>query len=238
MGLGVPRWWFTVAIPPLCLAIARPGRTGRLATSARRARRPPSRPTTRRRSEVDARGRQMIATLLVVLFVGLMLVGVPIARRARPRRHGRDRRCQCRRRRGAGCSRCRRTCYASSPSTRCSPCRCSCWSARSSTARASPGAWSPSPRPRRPRPRHAAAVAILVAMVLGGISGSGPANAAAVGGVMIAAMAQGRLSGGVLGQRGRRGRGDRHPDPAVDRLHRLLRATCPARRCRRCSPPA
>jgi TRAP-type C4-dicarboxylate transport system permease small subunit len=22
MGLGVPRWWFTIAIPPLCLAIA------------------------------------------------------------------------------------------------------------------------------------------------------------------------------------------------------------------------
>jgi C4-dicarboxylate transporter, DctM subunit len=34
-------------------------------------------------------------------------------------------------------------------------------------------------------------VAIVVAMVLGGISGSGPANAAAVGGVMIAAMAKG-----------------------------------------------
>lgn len=33
-------------------------------------------------------------------------------------------------------------------------------------------------------------VAILVAMVLGGISGSGPANAAAVGGVMLAAMAR------------------------------------------------
>lgn len=33
-------------------------------------------------------------------------------------------------------------------------------------------------------------VAILVAMVLGGISGSGPANAAAVGGVMIAAMSK------------------------------------------------
>lgn len=33
-------------------------------------------------------------------------------------------------------------------------------------------------------------VAILVAMVLGGISGSGPANAAAVGGVMIVAMAR------------------------------------------------
>ncbi len=33
-------------------------------------------------------------------------------------------------------------------------------------------------------------VAIFVAMVLGGISGSGPANAAAVGGVMIAAMAR------------------------------------------------
>ncbi|MEO7853192.1 MAG: TRAP transporter large permease subunit, partial [Rubrivivax sp.] len=33
-------------------------------------------------------------------------------------------------------------------------------------------------------------VAVLVAMLLGGISGSGPANAAAVGGVMIAAMAR------------------------------------------------
>jgi len=33
-------------------------------------------------------------------------------------------------------------------------------------------------------------VAILVAMILGGISGSGPANAAAVGGVMIAAMSR------------------------------------------------
>ena len=22
MGLGVPRWWFTAAVPPLCLAIA------------------------------------------------------------------------------------------------------------------------------------------------------------------------------------------------------------------------
>jgi len=33
-------------------------------------------------------------------------------------------------------------------------------------------------------------VAVLVAMVMGGISGSGPANAAAVGGVMIAAMAR------------------------------------------------
>jgi C4-dicarboxylate transporter, DctM subunit len=33
-------------------------------------------------------------------------------------------------------------------------------------------------------------VAILVAMVMGGISGSGPANAAAVGGVMIAAMSR------------------------------------------------
>jgi C4-dicarboxylate transporter, DctM subunit len=33
-------------------------------------------------------------------------------------------------------------------------------------------------------------VAIVVAMVMGGISGSGPANAAAVGGVMIAAMAK------------------------------------------------
>ena len=67
------------------------------------------------------------------------------------------------------------------------------------------------------------AVAILVAMVLGGISGSGPANAAAVGGVMIAAMAKAGYPRAVLGQRRRRRGGHRHPDPAVDRLHRLQR---------------
>jgi TRAP-type C4-dicarboxylate transport system permease small subunit len=37
MGLGVPRWWFTVAIPPLCLAIA-----VRAALAGRRAWRDPS----------------------------------------------------------------------------------------------------------------------------------------------------------------------------------------------------
>lgn len=46
-------------------------------------------------------------------------------------------------------------------------------------------------------------VAILVAMFLGGISGSGPANAAAVGGVMIAAMSRagypGSFSAAVVG---------------------------------------
>ena len=46
-------------------------------------------------------------------------------------------------------------------------------------------------------------VAILVAMFLGGISGSGPANAAAVGGVMIAAMSRagypGSYSAAVVG---------------------------------------
>ncbi len=46
-------------------------------------------------------------------------------------------------------------------------------------------------------------VAIVVAMFLGGISGSGPANAAAVGGVMIAAMARagypGSFSASVVG---------------------------------------
>ena len=32
MGLGVPRWWFTIAIPPLCLAIAaRAAQAGRAA---------------------------------------------------------------------------------------------------------------------------------------------------------------------------------------------------------------
>jgi C4-dicarboxylate transporter, DctM subunit len=46
-------------------------------------------------------------------------------------------------------------------------------------------------------------VAILVAMVMGGISGSGPANAAAVGGVMIVAMARagypGAFSASIVG---------------------------------------
>ena len=145
-------------------------------------------------------------------------------RRARARRHGRDRRGQ-RRLAVVGAARgaaehARE--HRQVPAAR--ACRCSCWSARSSTARASPGAWSPSPRPASAaRPARLPAVAILVAMVLGGISGSGPANAAAVGGVMIAAMAAARLSGGVLGQRRRRGGGHRHPDPAVDRLHRLQR---------------
>ena len=73
-------------------------------------------------------------------------------------------------------------------------------------------------------PGTLAAVTVLVAMFLGGISGSGPANAAAVGGVMIAAHVARRLSDGVLGQRDRRGGGDRHPDPAVDRAHHLQRA--------------
>ena len=32
MGLGVPRWWFTIVVPPLCLAIAwRAIQAGRLA---------------------------------------------------------------------------------------------------------------------------------------------------------------------------------------------------------------
>ena len=44
------------------------------------------------------------------------------------------------------------------------------------------------------RPGSLAAVAVIVAMFLGGISGSGPANAAAVGGVMMAAHVARRLS--------------------------------------------
>ena len=62
------------------------------------------------------------------------------------------------------------------------------------------------------------------AMVIGGISGSGPANAAAVGGAMMGALVARRLSARVLGQRDRCRGGDRHPDPAVDRVHHLHRA--------------
>ena len=67
-------------------------------------------------------------------------------------------------------------------------------------------------------------VAIAVAMFLGGISGSGPANAAAVGGVMIAAMSRAGYPAFVLGQRGGRGGSHRHPDPALGGLHHLLGA--------------
>ena len=35
MGLGVPRWWFTAPVPPLCLAIAvRAARWGLAASAA------------------------------------------------------------------------------------------------------------------------------------------------------------------------------------------------------------
>ena len=67
-------------------------------------------------------------------------------------------------------------------------------------------------------------VAIAVAMFMGGISGSGPATAAAVGAVMLLAMAQRRLSGSLLGIGDRRRRRPGHPHSAFDRLHRLFRA--------------
>lgn len=66
-------------------------------------------------------------------------------------------------------------------------------------------------------------VAIAVAMFLGGISGSGPANAAAVGGVMIAAMSRAGYPKS-FGQRGRSGRSDGHSDSAFGGFHHLLGA--------------
>ena len=66
-----------------------------------------------------------------------------------------------------------------------------------------------------------ATVAMIVAMVIGGISGSGPATSAAVGGVVTRSMVKRRLSAPVHRQRRRRRGGDRHSHPAVDRLHHL-----------------
>ena len=71
-------------------------------------------------------------------------------------------------------------------------------------------------------------VAIAVAMFLGGISGSGPATAAAVGGVMIAAMSRAGYPAGFFSQRGRGGGGDRHPDSTFHRVHRVSRCWCPS----------
>jgi TRAP-type mannitol/chloroaromatic compound transport system permease large subunit len=69
MGLGVPRWWFTAPIPLFCAAIALRAGRRRLASLAR----------TRSGAEPGGRARPMIGTLLFVVFVGLMLAGVPIA---------------------------------------------------------------------------------------------------------------------------------------------------------------
>ena len=53
MGLGVPRWWFTVAIPPLCLAIA--ARAAQAGWHVWRGEPAPADPADHeRRSEVDA----------------------------------------------------------------------------------------------------------------------------------------------------------------------------------------
>ncbi len=75
-------------------------------------------------------------------------------------------------------------------------------------------------------------VAILVCMLLGGISGSGPADAAAVAMVMIPAMAQAGLSARVLGEPDRGGGLDRDPHSALDRVHRLQRAGAAGERAR------
>ena len=66
-----------------------------------------------------------------------------------------------------------------------------------------------------------AAVTVIVSMFLGGISGSGPANAAAVGGAMIGALSRAgyprAFSATVIGAAA----ATDTPDPAVDRPHHL-----------------
>ncbi len=90
----------------------------------------------------------------------------------------------------------------------------------------------------RPWPRHAATGRHCRGHVPGRHLGLGPANAAAVGGVMIAAMSRAGYPRLVLGQRGGRGSGYRHPDPALGGVSSSTRCWCPAPRCPRCSQPA
>ena len=81
-------------------------------------------------------------------------------------------------------------------------------------------------------------VAIVVAMLLGGISGSGPANAAAVGGVMIAAMSRAgypaAFSASVVGAAAAT---DILIPPSIAFIVYSVTGAA-ARRCRRCSRPA
>ena len=83
----------------------------------------------------------------------------------------------------------RPTSTPASPSTRCSPSRCSSWRAPFSTRPGVAGRLLRFTEAIVGRGRGALAViTILVAMIIGGISGSGPACTAAVGGVMLSAM--------------------------------------------------
>ncbi len=76
----------------------------------------------------------------------------------------------------------------------------------------------------RPRPGHAAAGDHRGGHVHGRHLGLGPGDGGRGGRRDDRRDGAGRLSGRVLGQRGRRGGRHRHPDPAVDRLHRLFGA--------------
>ena len=191
MGLGVPRWWFTVAIPPLCVAIAAARRAGRLARLARSAGRRPGLGRASRSGCDAAAEPRMIATLLVVLFVGLMLAGVPIAV-------------------ALGLGGMVAIAAANAALAVVGPARGAAEHARAHrqvpAARAAdvrPGRLDLRPlgrRPphghlrrglRRPRARHACRRSRSWSRWCSAASpGSGPANAAAVGGVMIAAMAK------------------------------------------------
>ena len=72
-----------------------------------------------------------------------------------------------------------------------------------------------------PRRGGLALVAILVCLIMGGMSGSGVADAAAVATVMLPSMLKAGLPQALLGLRHRRLGGDSDPDPALDRAHRL-----------------
>ncbi len=73
-----------------------------------------------------------------------------------------------------------------------------------------------------PRRGGLALVAMLVCMIMGGMSGSGPADAAAVATVMLPSMVKAGYPQALHRQRHRRLRLDRDPDPAVDRDDRLF----------------
>ena len=73
-----------------------------------------------------------------------------------------------------------------------------------------------------PRRGGLAVVAVLVCMLMGGMSGSGPADAAAVATVMIPSMAKAGYPRAFSAGGDRRLGLHRNPDPAVDRADRLF----------------
>ena len=222
MGLGVPRWWFTAGRSRRC-AWPSPSAPRRPAgmPGAGPATEPP---ITRRRFETSmaaVRQRDRHACSSCV-FVGLMLAGVPIAVAlgfggivaiAPPTPA----------RRGGACRRAPEHArqHRQVPAARPADVRAGRLDLRPLGRRAPPRHLRPGLR----RPRAAACCrwsrswsrccsAASPARARDGRRGRRRDDRGRW---------RGRLPGGVLGQRDRRGGGDRHPDPALDRLHRLQR---------------